>query len=985
MVTTLEIIGYGELDLEDDIPLALNFNLNDVKDISNRGGVWSKTVKLPGTQKNNDILGNMYNVNLQTLTFNPILKENCRIMVDGLTSFEGIFQVRKINRSYKNSEDFTIIYDCYIKSDTSSFYETISGKYLEDIDLNEYNHTWTITEVERSMAQGICTDGYQYFLGFNPNVSVTGEPDYLPQDFIPAIYTKVYWDKIFLDAGYTYEFDELYTLRFDKLIIPYNGDKFKPQNDDIFKFRAGFGLATANLSIFNVPISGGTTNPKRTIVWNDDDNQSEDWNDPNSRYDTTTGRYNVSGYSGSIEFDAKYFSKISVVISNPAPHTPPNDIQLINLVNFEIIVKQRAVVRDIGGNIIGIPYNEDVFWIPSSDVSGPYNMGTDFLMNNQFNCSFLYDSGSFMGAETIELELYTLTQAPPSDPPARYFSPTSGLYYAMNLTIKMDPQSSNFGVISNKSNGSLGENSIILANKLIPKKIKQSDFILSIIKMYNLYIKEDRFDPTKLIIKTRDKFYEDGVELNWTKKVDTKSIDVTILSNTQAKRKLFTYKADTTDLPLKVYEDETKEMYGQLEYTFENEFIKGTDKLETIFSPTLITTGPKNGFDLTVPYIDSRTPKNNIRILYIGDQLQGSWVYYNGRGNIPGNFFYKYDYRYAGHFYPNPQNPVEDINFGFCDYYNIPNNNNLTDNNLFNRFYKKQMNIFKHGHILTAYFDLSYNDIITINLNERIYIHDSWWNINEITDFDMNKKKLTKVELITADTQVEKFVPNNKIFTKGTSSENVTVAINIGSILSSGGNIIGSGTTGLIIGGTSNIIQPGTRNSAIFGKSNNVGGYNNMIQGNNNKVSGHNVTIIGADNLDIEQNDYIQIGEQGSTINFGSGGESFQTLSITTVDATVTDLITIDASTPVDNVGWYKAYITGIENDGSTAYFSEVTAGVKNDRGVLTLVDKTDVVEKTEFTTATSDIVILGTDVLVQVTGEAATDINWICNLIYRV
>ena len=43
--TKLELINHGVLDISNEVPLALNFNLNDIRDIRNRGGVWSKTIK----------------------------------------------------------------------------------------------------------------------------------------------------------------------------------------------------------------------------------------------------------------------------------------------------------------------------------------------------------------------------------------------------------------------------------------------------------------------------------------------------------------------------------------------------------------------------------------------------------------------------------------------------------------------------------------------------------------------------------------------------------------------------------------------------------------------------------------------------------------------------------------------------------------------------------------------------------------------------
>jgi hypothetical protein len=53
--------------------------------------------------------------------------------------------------------------------------------------------------------------------------------------------------------------------------------------------------------------------------------------------------------------------------------------------------------------------------------------------------------------------------------------------------------------------------------------------------------------------------------------------------------------------------------------------------------------------------------------------------------------------------------------------------------------------------MLTAYFDLNATDIFKMRLNDKIWIDNSWWNINKIIDYDVNAQALTKVELISAD------------------------------------------------------------------------------------------------------------------------------------------------------------------------------------------------------------------------------------------
>ncbi len=57
--------------------------------------------------------------------------------------------------------------------------------------------------------------------------------------------------------------------------------------------------------------------------------------------------------------------------------------------------------------------------------------------------------------------------------------------------------------------------------------------------------------------------------------------------------------------------------------------------------------------------------------------------------------------------------------------------------------------------MLTAYFDLNEADIQSLRLNDKIRIDNSWWFINKVIDYDPNVKQLTKVELMSIDTEID--------------------------------------------------------------------------------------------------------------------------------------------------------------------------------------------------------------------------------------
>jgi len=82
--------------------------------------------------------------------------------------------------------------------------------------------------------------------------------------------------------------------------------------------------------------------------------------------------------------------------------------------------------------------------------------------------------------------------------------------------------------------------------------------------------------------------------------------------------------------------------------------------------------------------------------------------------------------------------------------------------------------------MLTAYFDLNELDIQSLRLNDKIRIDNSWWNINKVIDYDANGTSLTKVELISVDSEIE-LVPFQT--GNGTALEDTIVAVSSDSVI----------------------------------------------------------------------------------------------------------------------------------------------------------------------------------------------------------
>jgi hypothetical protein len=292
----------------------------------------------------------------------------------------------------------------------------------------------------------------------------------------------------------------------------------------------------------------------------------------------------------------------------------------------------------------------------------------------------------------------------------------------------------------------------IEVNDYVPKKIKQSDFIKSIFNMYNLYATIDNTQPNKINLIHRDAFYDAGTEVDWTYKLaKDQEQNLSFLPELTSKKIILSY-ANDKDNPNVTYTNATSNIYGQAEVIFDNEYVKDVNTKELLFSPTPVI---KTVFGAFVPMIAGAAPNTNLRILY-DKTLAGVPLATCGQ-------FYIYDYGSIGQInltsYPlvghfdDPLTPTFDINYAICDFYYYQPSS-LTDNNLYNRYWRRTMGQINNGKMLTAMFNLKEPDIQAMKLNDKIRIDNSWWNINKVIDYDANANSLTRVELISIDNEI---------------------------------------------------------------------------------------------------------------------------------------------------------------------------------------------------------------------------------------
>jgi hypothetical protein len=419
---------------------------------------------------------------------------------------------------------------------------------------------------------------------------------------------------------------------------------------------------------------------------------------------------------------------------------------------------------------------------------------------------------------------------------------------------------------------------------VLPTKFKQKDFLVSIFRMFNLYIEPfstNGSSRNSFFIEPRDDYYNSGTTKDWSDKLDiSKSISTEFISNQQKRTNLFTHKEDK-DIYNQNYKTSTETIFGQFKYEIENDFISGDNKIETSFSPTPIDRLPGSQ-NIYLPIISNSNNGN-----YSKPDGMNPRILYKKMINLTGTDLLLIDYGlsfskypYAG-FATDPINPEYSINFGQVS--SFYTGYNETINNLFNVFYSNQISELNdpNNRIIEAYFYLNALDINDFKFNDLIYFNIDnmvgYYRITKIYDYDPSTNSSTKVQFIKAiNYSLDGSVNYNRINSYQESGLRNLVSVDnvyIGVISTSTTNTTTTPNVAMI--GTNNSVAFGNvlsvgdsnssyaRNSVLVGQSNQSTTDQTLIVGDTNIVNGLNSIAIGSGNLvSTPQSLVIGIGNQ---------------------------------------------------------------------------------------------------------------------------
>jgi hypothetical protein len=530
-----------------------------------------------------------------------------------------------------------------------------------------------------------------------------------------------------------------------------------------------------------------------------------------------------------------------------------------------------AYIVPVGGNYVFEPYLELLF---TSLISTTFGFGIGIYVNDKLVKSSLvtneiggsrkyylhYDLQNLLAGDSVKIKLMYVYNAITN-------VPLNNSQFTLQMIV-------NSFLENNCTGFNYGYGSTTDFTQFLNSEVKQSDMLMSFVKMFNLYIEPSQDQPKILRIVPRDDFYN-GVNVDWTKKLDySQPVEIVPMGDLDANPYVFSYKegADTSN---KEYQEMYQSTYGSRTYKIDNDFVKTEKKIDIIFSPTQIKNYNNNQKNFVLSYVESEKD-GDLRIMYYGGlQPDVSWILC--LFSYMDSIVYPQSKLPITIHYDSLTDPTFDILFGMPKELGLGAGYPYINSNLVTNYYYRFITEItnKNSKIVRAYFRITPSDWFNLRFSNLYFFEGQYWRLNKVNDYNPVEEGVYECEFLLAQ-----FIPpatlSKKVVGAGTSGGNQGEIY--GDIYPGGNFPIKPGIKGISVGtsqseGSGVFVGTGIVQSPIY--INNSGlGLKDTLYG----VGVDGSVALVCNDFEVTKSDTLYVGNYEMYPNFLSGG-SVQTVS----------------------------------------------------------------------------------------------------------
>jgi len=705
-----------DLDTFEDISFRLDISAIQNNQIGSNFGIASQNVALPGSKNNNQFFVAAFNVNSQNVRgFKQSIP--CQVLQNGAEVFKGNLILNDVvTDTYKDT-----IYNVTIVNEAVDFTTLVGDQYLGELDFSDLEHLYTPANVTESFADddsflngdvfyplidygldGTIANAYPLAMGGQFGKVDNPNSPMVIQQFKPAVRVKAVIDKIFESVNYEYSSSFLNSDEFKSIyFLSTNTDK----NGILSNSAQGSGFQATALgteTLYGIGDFG-------TLTFNDE------IFDPLNGFNTGTSTFTVVN-SGQYAFGA------TIPFTNPDPTTNAiSELVLKLIVNGSLVTQTQYDVGNIG--------------------TGTINFSTAGINLSEFDTvrlDFTYEGSNPGGDVDLLLSADRTFQT--------LYSPINAIGATVDIAQQFDAS------------------------------IKSLDFLKGIIEKFNLILEPKRDERNVLIVEPFDIWADGGQVKDWSDKYD-RAEKVSIKHPIQSQPLELEF-ADSFDNDVLTDYSKTnfdaERPYGTYTYTSNSDIPKGKKKIGGFFSP-IPTQGVPGAPNIITPLMYKKDGQDNKA--YKFKPRLGYRIDNQGAVGAANSQFYLRDtsapsdviisqYSTMAAIQSYPVGDGKSIHFDGTWYpFHQPQVDGYTPFGTFTEYWGRYINELydDDARILTLNMNFKPTDLIDIQLNDKIFIDNTYYRINKISGFNITKDDTVKVELLKTPIRQFKF-PRRRIY-----------------------------------------------------------------------------------------------------------------------------------------------------------------------------------------------------------------------------